>query len=173
MVDSKADNWARELVRLLTDMARLHDELAALMRGKLDAIRRADSDAIQAITSRELLLANRVAEREGLRRDLVRNLLRDLGLNPRQYPSVRMTELAEHFAEPQRSQILGAAAGLRSRIEEMDRMRMSTRMITEQMLAHMGEILAVMTSGGVATGVYSRGGDREISGRANVFEAVG
>jgi hypothetical protein len=173
VADSRVDNWARELVRLLGEMTRLHEELAGLMRGKLDAIRRADSDAIQAITSRELLLANRVAEREGLRRDLVRNLLRDLGLNRQQTAPVRITELAEHFAEPQRSQILGAAAGLRSRIEEIDRMRISTRLITEQMLGHMGEILAVMTSGGAATGVYSRGGGRETSGRANVFEAVG
>lgn len=173
MTETRMDSLARELVRLLNDMARQHDELAVLMQSKLEAIRRADSDAIQSITSSELLLANRVAEREGLRRDLVRNLLRDLGRDPQEFLSVRTSDLAEHFSEPRRSQILSAAAGLRSRIEAIDRRQTSTRLITEHMLQHMGEIIAVVTSGGAATGVYSRRGGRETSGGANVFEAVG
>jgi hypothetical protein len=84
-----------------------------------------------------------------------------------------MTELAEHFREPQRSQILVAAAGLRARLEEIDRVRATTALITEEMLRHMQAILAMMTSGGASTGVYSRAGGRETSSRANVFEAVG
>ena len=173
VVDAKADNLARELVRLLNDLSHLHDDLAGLMRTKLDAIRRADSDAIQSITSQEAVLANRLSEREGLRRDLVRNILRELGEDSRTGRSIRMTELAERFAEPRRSQILVAATGLRARLEEIDRIRVTTAMITEVMLKHMDQILSVMTSGGATTGVYSRAGGRETSGRSNVFEAVG
>lgn len=173
MADEKADNRANDLVRLLNEVAKLHDELAAAMRSKLEAIRRADSDAIQSITSRELLLARRIAEKEGLRRDLVRNVLRELGLDPRCHQSMRMTELAEQFAEPGRSRILGAAAGLRARIEEIDRLRLTTRLISEAMLRHMDEIMTVMTSGVGTTGNYSRAGGRETSGRPSVFEAVG
>ncbi len=173
VADTKTHDRAKDLVRLLNEMTRLHEELAAAMRSKLEAIRQADSDAIQSITSRELLLANRVTEKEGLRRDLVRNILKDLGLNPEQYKSTRMTELAERFAEPGRSRILGAATGLRARIEEIDRLRLTTRLITEEMLRHMDEIITVMTSGVGTTGNYSRAGGRETSGRASVFEAVG
>ena len=173
VVDARTDNLARELVRLLNDLSRLHDDLAGLMRAKLEAIRRADSDAMQSITSQELLLANRLSEREGLRRDLVRNILRGLGKDPPKTKSIRMTELAERFAEPRRSQILVAATGLRARLEEIDRIRVTTRLITEEMLKHMDQILGVMTSGGATTGVYSRAGGRETSGRPNVFEAVG
>jgi len=169
----KADNLARELVRLLNDMSRLHEELAGLMRGKLEAIRRADSDTIQSITTGELVLANRLAEREGLRRDLVRNILRELGIGARKPQTLRMTELAECFAEPTRSRILVAATGLRVSLEEIERLSATTKMITGEMLRHMGEIIEVMTSGGSTTGVYSRAGSREASGRANVFEAVG
>ncbi len=173
VVDAKADNLARELARLLNDLSHLHDDLAGLMRTKLDAIRRADSDAIQSITSQEMVLTNRLSEREGLRRDLVRNILRELGEGPRTGRSIRMTELAERFAEPRRSQILVAATGLRARLEEIDRIRATTAMITEVMLKHMDQVFAVMTSGGATTGVYSRAGGRETSGRPNVFEAVG
>ena len=169
----RAENLARELVRLLNDMAALHGELIVLMRGKLEAIRRADSDAIQSVTVRETALASRLAEREGLRRDLVRNVLRELGMNSRKPQTIRMTELAECFAEPRRSQMLVATTGLRVRLEEIERLSVTTRMITTEMLRHMEEIIGVMTSGGPATGVYSRAGSREISGRASVFEAVG
>jgi hypothetical protein len=173
VADMKADNWARELIRMLNEMSRQHEELAVLMRSKLEAIRRADSDAIQSITTQEVMLVNRVAEREGLRRDLVRNALRDLGQDPQKYRSVRITELAEYYAEPRRSQILVAATGLRVKLEDIDRIRVTTTEITEEMLRHMDEIIAVMTSGGPTTGVYSRAGSRELSGRASVFEAVG
>jgi hypothetical protein len=173
VAQTKPDNLARELVRLLNEMSRLHDELTALMRDKLEAMRRADSNMIESITARESVLAGRLAEREGLRRDLVRNILRGLGTASRKPQTVRMTELAECFAEPTRSQILVATTGLRVRLEEIERISTTTRMITTEMLRHMGAIIEVMTSGGPATGVYSRAGGRETSGRANVFEAVG
>jgi len=169
----KADNLAKELVRLLNDMAGIHEELTVLMRSKLEAIRRADGDAIQSVTVRETALANRLAEREGLRRDLVRNILRELGMSSRKPQNIRMTELAECFAEPRRSRILVATTGLRARLEQIERLSATTRMITTEMLRHMEEIIGVMTSGGPTTGVYSRAGSRETSGRASVFEAVG
>ena len=59
------------------------------------------------------------------------------------------------------------------RPEEIKRLSATSKMITGEMLRHMGEIIEVMTSGGSTTGVYSRAGSRETSGRANVFEAVG
>jgi hypothetical protein len=65
VTDAKTDMWAKELVRLLNEMTRLHEELGRHMRSKLEAIRRADSDQIQSLTAREVTLANRVAEREG------------------------------------------------------------------------------------------------------------
>lgn len=173
MADVKADNLAKELVRLLNEMARLHEQLGALMQTKLEAIRGADSDAIESITARELMLANRVAEREGIRRDLVSNILRQMGDDGQKQRSLRISELAERFAEPRRSQILVAAAGLRARLDQIDRIRVTTTMITQEMLRHMNEIISVMTSGGRTTGVYSRAGNRETSGVANVFEAVG
>ena len=167
------DVYGQELVRLVTEMARLHEELAMHMRNKLDAIKRADSDQIQSITARETVLAERLTEREGLRRQMTKRILAGVGLNAEANKSIRLTELAEHFAEPRRSQLLVAAAGLREKVHEVDRIRVTTTLITEEMLKHMREVFSVMTAGGFETGVYSRTGGRLEATSPRVFEAVG
>jgi hypothetical protein len=168
----KLDNLVRDLVRLLQALMGMHAEVALHMRTKLEAIKRADTDAIQSITAREMLLAGRLQEREGLRKQLMDRLGECLGLEKGRGRKVRLAELAEMLPEPQRSQLLVSAAGLREKVSEIDRLRTRTTAITQEMLKHLRAILAVMTQGG-ASDVYSRSGRRERLGSANVFEAVG
>jgi len=169
----EVDLLAKDLVRLLADLGGLHGEMAMHMRDKLEAIKQADADRIQSITARELLLADRVAEREGLRRQIAARIVRGLGLEAGEGQSPSLTELAEHFGEPRRSQLLVAAAGLREKLHEIARVQARTSLITQQMLKHLGAVLDVMRSGGVNTDIYSRSGTRQRSGPASVFEAVG
>lgn len=171
MDQTKADNLARDLVRLLSDLSGMHAELIMHMRGKLEAVRRADSDTIQSITARELLLAGRIKERDGLRRQMVRLIEAKLELPVT--GTTRLTELAEHLAEPRRSQLLVVAAGLRERLEELQRLQATNRLVTEGMLKHLEAVLAVMTAAGQSSEVYSPTGRRELARSANVFEAVG
>ena len=66
-----------------------------------------------------------------------------------------------------------AAAGLREKVEEIERLRVTTALITEEMLKHMRDVFSVMTSPAQDTGVYSRTGGREDASSPRVFEAVG
>ncbi len=186
MVTREVDLLARDLVRLLSDLGSLHGDLANLMRAKLEAMKVADSDTIQSITARELLLAERAAEREGLRRQITSRILVGLGMvaEPAKgnagrqkgaaasAPAITLNELAELFPEPRRSQLLVSAAGLREKVTEIDRLRTTTSMVTDAMLNHLSEVLKVM-SAGLGCDVYSRSGQRQRSGVAAVFEAVG
>lgn len=174
MVSREIDLLARDLVRLLGDLSSLHGELAMHMRDKLEAIKQADASRIQSITARETLLAERAAEREGLRRQITARMLKAMGAAERS-PSgelVTLNQLAELLAEPRRSQLLVAAAGLREKIHEVSRLQTTFSLITKQMLEHMGEVLKVMCAG-VRGEVYSRSGRRQQGGTATVFEAVG
>lgn len=170
---ANVDVLAKNLVRLLTQMVQLHGELATLMSGKLDAMKRAESDRVASITAREQMLVERVSEREGLRRQITREIVEGLGLDPAEHEQIRMTELAEHLPEPRRSQLLVASAGLREKLEAIERMRVTTTLVTQEILQHMEEVLSVITAGVVAADVYSRSGHRQQPGSANVFEAVG
>ena len=172
MDKAKVDNLVRDLVRLLQGLMGIHAEVALHMRTKLEAIKRADTETVQSITAREMLLAGRLQEREGLRRQLMDRLAECLGIEKGRGRKMRLSELAEMLGEPQRSQLLVTAAGLREKVAEMDRLRITTTVITQEMLTHLRAIVAVMTAG-VSSDVYSRTGRRERVGSANVFEAVG
>jgi hypothetical protein len=177
----KVDMLARDLVRLLQDLLGLHTELAGHLREKLEAVRRADANRIQTIAARQAALVARGAEREGLRRQLTRKLVEALGQSGikseepegAEASRVKLTTLAEHLPEPRRSQLLGVAAGLRSVLEEIERLRAVDRRVTEEMLRHLGEVFAVITGGKIVSDTYSRQGHREGVKGANVFEAVG
>jgi hypothetical protein len=143
------------------------------MRSKLDAVKRADSDAIASITSREHHLAGRATERDGLRRQITKLIVDGLGLADVDAKSLKLTALAEHFTEPRRSQLLVAAAGLREKLQEIERTRVTTTLVTQEMLKHLREVIAVMRGGGDSSDVYGRSGKTQSAGQAAVFEAVG
>lgn len=174
MVMRDTDLLARDLVRLLIDMTSLHGELAMHMQNKLDAIKRADSDRITSITAREAVLAERAIEREGLRRQITSRLLAGLGRKATDASGspISLTQLAEYFPEPRRSQLLVAASGLREKVREINRLHVTLSMITREMLVHLGEVFKVMCAG-VGSDIYSRSGRRQKNGTAAVFEAVG
>lgn len=168
---ARPDLLARDLARLLNDLAGLHGEMAGQMRDKFVAIRQADSERIQSITASEMALALRVAEREGLRRQITRRIIEALGLS-RRVESVRLNELAGWFREPRRGELMNAASSLRRQVEGLQRQQQINALITQEMVRHLGEVMAVMR-GGLSAESYSRRGRREQQAAASVFEAVG
>ena len=164
---------ARDLVRLLTEMVGLHGTLAELMTEKLDAIKKADSERVHSITTRETALAEKAVEREGLRRQLTGKILESLGLDPARARNIRLTELADHFSEPRRSQCLRRARDLKDQILEVERLRVTTTLVTKEMLSHLEEVMSVMTGGGRESDLYLPDGRTERVAAANVFEAFG
>ena len=173
MFDPKVDVLAKSLVELLGHMVELQGELATLMRSKLDAIKRADSERMQSTTAGEMQITRQLTEREGLRRQITGRIVEGLGIDVDRPKQIKLTELAEFFPEPRRSQLLVAAAGLRDRLGEIERMRVTTTLITREMLKHLQEVFSVITAGHGAVDGYSRTGQHQRSGSANVFEGVG
>jgi len=165
-----ADNLARDLARLLSDMTGTYGELAMHMHDKLDAVKKADADRMMSITAREMTLADRLLERHGLRKQIMRLLQKelDLGSDP-----IRVTDLAEHLPEPRRSQLITVAAGLKKQLASMERLRMTSTLVTRQMLKHLEEVFSVMTAGAPGSDLYGRTGTRQPSSTTHVFEALG
>lgn len=164
---------ARDLARLLTEMAGQYAELVACAREKIEAMRRADSEAMTAITGRELLLAQRIAQREGLRRQITRKLAECCGFERTRADALRIADLADRIEEPYRNGLLAAGAALRQNVEELQRLQQVSALITHEMLKHFGEVVLVMRGAGLATEHYTRGGRRAEQPSASVFEAVG
>ncbi len=173
MANIEADKLARDLVRLLGEIVGLYDEMAGHMKTKLEAIRQADTGRIQSLTAREMTLAEKVEQREGLRRHITKKLVKTLGLRTPEDFQLKLSELAEHLAEPRRSQLLGVATGLRDKADKIENLRITTTLITQEMLKHLNHVLSIMTSGGPEAEVYSPNGQRGQNGSPCVFDAVG
>lgn len=173
MIRPSVDLLARDLARLLHDLAVMHGELARMMSEKLDAIRTADAQRITDITAQEMSLAAKVRERDGLRRQITRRIVEGLGLAEQPGVQTRLSELAERFSEPRRSQLLSAAEGLKAVLQKMEELRIVTTLVSQEMLKHLGAVLVSMTSGGPGNDVYGRTGQKQRSNAAHVFEAVG
>jgi hypothetical protein len=170
MSKATADSLARDLVRLLSDMTGMYGELAMHMNDKLEAIKQADTDRMTSITAREMTLSDRLAERHGLRRQIMRLLQQELRLGT---PPMRVTALAEHLPEPRRSQLITVAAGLKKQLASMEQLRLTSTLVTQQILKHLDEVFSVMTAGAPGSDLYGRTGARQQSSVARVFEAVG
>ena len=173
MASVSVDILVRNLVRLLNDQVARHGELASLMEAKLEAVKQADSDRIRELTAAEMALVERATEREGLRRQITARILDNLGLRDVDVRELRLSELATYLDEPLRSQILVAASGLKIKVKQVERRRLTNALVTEAMIVHLGEVLSVMTRGGVNPDVYLPSGRRPAAGPAEVFEAVG
>jgi hypothetical protein len=171
VADVSVDILADNLVRLLNDMADLQSELTALMQQKIDSVKKADVGALEQVNARELALIGRAVERDGLRRQLMKKILRGLGLEPG--ATMRLTELAGHFREPVRSRLLVASSGLKAKLKVLERTRVKATLVTEAMLLHLRDVLNVMTRGHSESDVYARTGKPADASSANVFEAVG
>jgi hypothetical protein len=62
---------------------------------------------------------------------------------------------------------------LRQKLEEVEQARVTSALVTEEMLKHIGEVLTAARGGGRVVDLYSSSGRFNTPTPANVFEAVG
>lgn len=173
MDSHEVNKLARDLARLLAKLADLYGELSSHMRRKLEAIKQADSDQVTSIVAQEMALAHTIAEREGLRRHITQKLAGLLNIPTDTQRSLRLSELVDHLPEPYRSQVLSAATGLKARVAEIQEQQKTVRLITEEMLKHIGAVVSTMTAPLPDTETYERTGVQPNGRKPHIFEAVG
>lgn len=169
----EVEQTVRDLVRLLDEMRELYGQLRTTIRKKLQAMREASIELLQSCTAREGFLAGRIAEREGLRRQLVERLAGRLGLAPAAARSMPVSQVAQHLSEPLRGRLLAVAAGLREQAEAVQTANRTAALATGSMLKHLRAVTDAMTEGGTESTVYSAAGRPEVHQAVRVFEAVG
>jgi len=167
------DANAEALIRVLTELKRLHEELALVVQNKLDAMRRADTQAIGSAVAREEFLIGRIRDQESLRRRLLDGIARDPDRSTASAQPLTAAELAARLHEPYRSRLLGLAAGLRACVRQTEEANRVAAIISAEMIRHFRQIYQVMAAAGSSPGVYARNGRPQAGGGASVFEAVG
>ena len=148
----------KELTVLLADMSGLHQELLGTVRRKLEAIRGADTEAMQQAGGQEGELARRIKDAEGLRRLLMDRLGAELGLSPAQARKLTVSELAGRVAEPVRSRLTVLGAEIRKSATEIARVNRINALISHEMLKHFRTVYDTVTQGTVTRDFYGRTG---------------
>lgn len=161
-----------QLVKVLSDLRHLYEELSLVVKKKLAAMREADIDGIRSACAREEFLVQRIGERDGLRRQICDLVGQELTLGDRQGRSLTLREMSSLVAEPWRSRLLGLAGALRARLEETAETNRVAAMVSHEMVKHFRHLYEVMAQANQTVLFYSRTGQAESKGSRPVFDAV-
>lgn len=162
-----------DLLKLFDVLGNLHDELVALIREKIEAMKTSDLRRMQALTTRECAVARRIHEREGCRRQLMDAIAEHLCLPPRAARALSVSQLAGRIPEPQRSTLLEAANRLQSSLVRTAAANRAAGTIARQITNHLRWVFAAVRPREDGSIGYSN--DGVPVGRANtkLLDAVG
>jgi hypothetical protein len=162
---------AGQLADSLSQLRQLYEELMLVLRRKLESMKRADSEGLNSCSARERFLAQRIAEAESHRKQVLSRLQNELGFQAGR--GVTVAELAGRLQEPARSKLLIMAQGLHQLISEADRMNQVAALVAKELLTHFRRVYEAMRVTQGAGALYGPGGARELEGTERLIDAVG
>jgi len=163
----------KDLIRLLGGLQRMHEQLLELIRDKMDAIRRADIAALRRLAQQEQTVAGRLQAREGLRRQLMDMIGRDMGLSTSAARAMTVSQIASRVPQASRDGLLDVARGLRDVIARVAQANRVAGAVSREILGHLAWVFSsVRPVGEKAVGYSGRGGTVGPAG-TRIFETVG
>ena len=159
MADADAMNKeVRSLVDLLRRTIAVYEAWLPLCQAKRRAIASADAESLNAVIRQENEKLQAIGELEKQRLNLVASLTQRV--DPRAAAPMKMVELADALAEPERSELLMTRIELRERMHDVHRQSSIARRATESLARHMTS--TVRSVAAVAAGVttYSARGEQ-------------
>lgn len=163
----------RDLLTLLGRLEQLHDGLAASVKAKVDAIRRADMQALQQREEQERKSVEQIQQAEGLRRQLMDVIGEQLGLPPRAARAMSVSQLVLRVPKEQRQAILDATQSLRAAVSRVSEANRVAGIVARELADHLNRVFtAVRPSRERGTG-YTGEGVPVARKENRIFEAVG
>ena len=173
MTRPSGSKHVKDLVKLLHQLERLHDQLAVAVRSKLDAMRAADLTSLHAGGRKEQELVKRIHEREGLRRQIMDAIGDHLGMAPRTARLMTVSQLVERIPPEQGRPVGQAADALRNAVAAVARTNAIAGVVAKELVNHLRRVwAAVRPAGGDPVG-YTDAGIPALGSSHRIFEALG
>jgi len=163
----------RDLVRLFDTLRLLHEELFRVTDSKIDAMRHADTGAIQAAGENEQLIVTRLKEREGLRKQLMEAIGQDLGIAKNAARLLTVSQLATRLPEPERGLVVSAASRLQAAMTKSSQANRVAAAVAREVVQHMKWVFAAVRPAETALHGYTGRGQTIANTDASLFEIVG
>ncbi len=163
----------RDLVRLLDQMASLYGQMFTFIDEKLAAMRRADEVAMTAANAKEHLLADRLAEREGLRKQLMDAVGDEIGLASRLGRQLTVTQLANRLSGSEKVAVLASADRLRKEVSRVSQANRVAGVVAREVVNHLRWVFAAVRPGDEKPSGYSKTGVVMSQSGGPMFDALG
>ena len=163
----------RELIKLLEMMRERYETLLRLTRAKTDAMERVDLAAMRELDGREERLVRQLQEREGFRRQLMDKIGSSLGLSSQAARALSVSQLADRFSEPFRSNLLKAATELRAVTTRSVQANRMMGVVSREIINHLGWVFASVRPAESRPAAYTGDGAPVRFSNTRIFEAVG
>lgn len=162
-----------DLVRLLGSFEEIHGRLGVLLESKIDAMRRADVEAMGELEHRERTIVEQLKERDGLRRQLMDAIGVELGLPAKAGRTLNLTQLGLRIPEPERAALIEAGDSLRNTVMRIRQMERVASMVSREVSNHLQWVLSAVRPRDEHPNVYSNDGALVRSGGPAMVELVG
>ena len=163
----------RDLLSLLSGMQSLHQELLALIRTKIGAMKRNDLAAVQELCEQERALAARIHEREGLRQQLMDVIARLMGWPPHAARVLSLSQEASRVSGPQRAALMEARDALRSAVAQVAKANHVAGEVARGVLGHLKWVFASVKPRRNEPVGYSDAGVSPGRSETLIFDTVG
>ena len=162
------------LAAILEELAARQTELHGVIRGKLDAMRRADVEGMIAASHREGELVNEVTLLDAQRREIAAELCAEIGIHSveRGRPA-SLRRIAARLGAVDRPRIIKLADLLRERMLKVAEANRVVELVSREMLAFFKAVFTAIVKDDATPRLYSACGEIGTPPGARVLDAVG
>jgi len=165
---------ANELTGVLEQLGVLQDRMLDVIRGKLEAMRRSDVEAMTGASQRESELAAQVGTLDQRRCWLGVELSRLLGMPiPPRAENVSLRSLCSRLDGDPGAALARVGAALREKMLKVAEANRVVELVCREMLAHFKVVFSAFTRDEESPRMYSPRGAIESHGQVAVLDAVG
>lgn len=173
LMSADARQRIEDLIELLNRLSTLHEDLLGAIRRKIDAMKRADIDDMRTFGEKEQSIVVKISEREGLRRQLMDLIGRDLKLPAGSARTVSFKQLVARIPKAWHAALNEAGDRLRSCMTRVAAANRVAGEIARQIVTHLKWVFgSVRPDEGEPVG-YSRTGMVVSNAETLLFDAMG
>ncbi len=163
----------KELIRLLGGLQNMYEQLLRVVGDKIDAMRRADIPALRTLSQQEQSLAGRLQAREGLRRQMMDAVGKEMGLPAATARAMPVSQIASRLPELPRERLLHVAKRLRDVAARTAQANRIAGAVSREILSHLTWVFSSVRAKDGKTVGYSGVGAAVGPRETRIFEAVG
>ena len=173
MPDTATTKRLNDLIRLLEHTCAMYGQLLETVQAKIDAVRRADLNAMREQTGKEHALAGRLHEREGLRCRLMEAIGKELDIPARQARDMTMSQLASYVSSGDGQRLSEISCKLREMVSRVAQANRIAGVTTREILNHLKWVLDSVKPKDEQPAGYDGDGTAIPASGNKIFETVG